>query len=439
MNMIERLLRRNGRRIKHGIAPVMLALGLAGFALAQMPYASTLWSEDLKLNGSVGIATSTPTPTPVPPTATPTNTPGTSTCTPVVTLVSSTYDSLTNRTTYVYNVVRGGTPGNDCQTVSYFAFNVCFNPELGGGTVLAESHSPDYTYDPSNGQGLVKWNNANDGVPPNNLISPLNVTFSVTVAGNVAPVTTTWKLHAGSNSTVTGQIQGPGPSSCGTLTNANSLPIGGNGTSPNACLPLVLASNKVTEENGKTTYSYKLTGGSASGKAGCPDVQAVILPVCFNPALDPAGWVLSAPSLRDWRYSGQMEDTKATPAIPRSVSWLRIGGRGPWNTTLIFDAPGTGVPVEKVHAIGRDVNGTDYDLGEVEVPKPAACNALPPPPVSGDIKPQPTSTVVVPGNTPVPTSTPEPTMVPRPGTTPDRGGSNRATPTPELIGGVVWE
>ncbi|MGE3844840.1 MAG: hypothetical protein AB7I50_25025, partial [Vicinamibacterales bacterium] len=295
-------IRRNGRRAGQLVAPVMLLLGLSGFALAQMPYANTLWSQELTLTADLDIAEYTPTPTNTPePSPTATNTPVNTSCEPVVTLVSSTYNGGTNSTTYQYNVARGGTPGSQCQTVSYFAINVCFNPTLGAGFVTAETHPGDYVYDPANGGSpkRIKWNASNDNVAPNNLISPFNVTFTVTVAGNVAPVNTNWELHAGANSTRSGGVQGPGPNDCGNLT-GQSASLVSNGISPNACLPLRLANEPVREQDSLTKFSYKLSGGSASGKDGCPAIEVIILPVCFDPHLSPKGWLVDASTERDW-------------------------------------------------------------------------------------------------------------------------------------------
>lgn len=455
-------LRRSGRRATQLVAPVMLLLGLSGFALAQMPYANTLWSQELTLSASLDIATPTATATNTPlPTATPTNTPVT-TCEPVVTLVSHVYTSGTNSTTYTYTVARGGTPGSQCQTVSYFALNVCFNPGLSAGVVTAETHPEDYFYDPSNGSNpkRIKWGGSNDNTDPNNLVSPFNITFTVTVAGNVAPVNTTWELHAGANSTRSGPIQGPGPSSCGNLTGGTSAPLAANGISPNACLPLTLTSEPVRETDGRSKFSYRLAGGSASGKDGCPAIETVILPVCFNPYLDPRGWLVEGSTARDWRYAGQMEDPKAVPALVRAATWNHEGDRGPWKTSISFVAPGDDLPTVKVRAIGRDASGADHDLGEVQVPRPVSCEAATatatatltstptatPEPAEtaepGDEEtplPGPTDE---PGSTdePAPTDEPEPTATPVPTQRPrNPPPGSSPTPTPPNGGAVWWD
>ncbi len=419
---------------KQLVAPVMLMLGSARLRRVADAIRKHTLVRGPQITGSFGIATSTPTPTPIPPTATPTPNIG-GPCEGFITFTGKTTSG--DLTTYNYSFSRNAPSGGNCLNMSFIAFQVCFNPILSAtaGRIHTETHPSGWSYVPDNGGAdkRVKWNaGAGVGAPLAGLL------FSITVEGPLGPdAQAPYQIHAGGGAPVyeVGKtVTVPHPTSCGSTTPFTNL-----GIAPTACLPLALKNVGTNVADGNTTFKFHLTGGSATGREGCPAIEQVLVPVCFNPAIEPAGWLADAESAGHWRYSGKMEDMQASPALPRAIAWTRTGGQGPWSARVEIVAPGTGLPTTSVHAIGRASDGKDYDLGEVQVPKPAACDALPPAPSPTNVVAQPTATTG-PNNAPAPTATatPEPTRTPRPGTTPDNSGP-RATPTPELIGGVVWE
>jgi hypothetical protein len=422
----------------------MLMLGLSGFALAQIPFASTLWSEQLTLQGSAGIATSTPTATNTP-TNTPTNT-ATATNTPTntggpcegfITFVGK--SEFQGNTAYQYTFTRNAKTTTNCHDMSFIAFQVCFNPTVQvAGPLVGTAQPLGWSYDPDNGGSdkRVKWNASGS------INAPLNVTgFSITMKGTAGTgelgpdAQAPYQVHAGDGQPTyeNGKtVTVPHPTSCG-----STAPLAPLGASVFACTPLKLETGTVKTVDGRTEYSYKFSGGSVTPRAGCPDVAAVVLPVCFNPGLDPLGIVLPPKTeIKGWTYSGHMEGAAASPPIPRAVEWhVSSGLRGPYNQVLTFAIPGEDIPLETIHAIVRDPSGASYDLGEVSVPHPVACDFVPKAPAVEAPTAQPSTvpaTVPPTGKTPAATETPQPK---RPGNATPEASRPTTVPTPA---GAIW-
>lgn len=204
------------------------------------------------------------------------------------------------------------------------------------------------------------------------------------------------------------------------------------GTGDFGCEPLTVTANAVAVANGKSTYSYTLTGGG-HGSPACRDLSFVALPVCFSPLLAPApgGLVTAESHPTGWSYAPRNEAGKLW------VKWVAAAsvGSGPLTAVFTFTLDGAPLPVESVRAIvhvgAGDQDTNNIDGGAVDVPKPADCGGLAPKNASAPAGASATipggdaegtrhepgaesATPAAPGSTPTAASTPSPTVTPTP-------------------------